>query len=233
MFIQNKYTRIYYELMARAKNRNMKNDELYERHHILPKSFSGTNKNENIVLLTIREHFIAHCLLTRMCSVPAHKKSMSYAFVTMNRSRDGNRHSKINSKLYELIKKRIRSDFTGKNNPFYGKGHFGKDNHFYGKTHTEETKKKIKESLKGKNIGKDNHFYGKTHTEETKRNQSKIKSISILVIFENGTRKKFINRREFGFYLGYSGQLGWKLAAHKNINKHLWPKYNIKDIQCV
>ncbi len=37
-----------------------------------------------------------------------------------------------------------------------------------GSKHTEETKLKISNMVKGKNVGEDNHFYGKHHTEETK-----------------------------------------------------------------
>jgi hypothetical protein len=37
-----------------------------ERHHIIPKSIGGDNKHSNIVLLSPREHFIAHLLLVKM-----------------------------------------------------------------------------------------------------------------------------------------------------------------------
>jgi hypothetical protein len=42
--------------------------------------------------------------------------------------------------------------FSGENNPFYGKHH------------SEETKKKISESRKGKLIGKNHPMYGKNHS---------------------------------------------------------------------
>lgn len=35
----------------------------YESHHILPKCLNGSNKKDNLVLLTAKEHFIAHKLL--------------------------------------------------------------------------------------------------------------------------------------------------------------------------
>ena len=41
----------------------------------------------------------------------------------------------------------------------------GENNHMYGKTLTEEVKKKISNSRKGKCAGKDNHNYGKTGSE--------------------------------------------------------------------
>lgn len=41
-----------------------------------------------------------------------------------------------------------------------------------GKRHTEESKKKMSKSKKGRYIGKDNPFYGKHHTEESKKKMS-------------------------------------------------------------
>lgn len=51
----------------------------------------------------------------------------------------------------------------GDKNPMYGIRNFGEDNHFYGKKHSDETKRKISESRKGKGgmVGKDNPMYGK------------------------------------------------------------------------
>lgn len=46
--------------------------------------------------------------------------------------------------------------FTGQGNPFYGKHH------------TEQSKEKISNSRKGKNVGKQHPFYGKHHTKQSK-----------------------------------------------------------------
>lgn len=40
--------------------------------------------------------------------------------------------------------------------------------HFKGRTHSKETRKKLSEAHKGKQMGEDNPFYGKTHTDEFK-----------------------------------------------------------------
>ena len=54
----------YDKLMERARNRKICG--YTERHHILPKCMGGTNTKENLVLLTAKEHFIAHKMLVRM-----------------------------------------------------------------------------------------------------------------------------------------------------------------------
>ena len=51
----------------------------FEEHHILPKSLNGTDRPENLVNLTAREHFIAHALLIRFLKGDALNK-MKWAF---------------------------------------------------------------------------------------------------------------------------------------------------------
>jgi len=48
----------------------------------------------------------------------------------------------------------------------------GIDNHFYGKYHTDETKKKISTSRMGKNVGHVGYMTGKHHTDDFKKNVS-------------------------------------------------------------
>jgi len=62
---------IYNNIIHNAKSQNRqklkKDNELYvyyENHHILPKCLNGTDDIKNLVLLTAKEHFIVHKLLT-------------------------------------------------------------------------------------------------------------------------------------------------------------------------
>lgn len=58
---------------------------------------------------------------------------------------------------------------------------YGEKNPMYGRHHTEETKKKISESRKGKYSGQNSPMYGKHHTEETKdkiRNANKGRKLT-------------------------------------------------------
>ena len=65
MFKQNKYTKWYYKIIENARNRILDNN--YEKHHIIPKSLNGSNELNNLIILSYREHFICHLLLTKMC----------------------------------------------------------------------------------------------------------------------------------------------------------------------
>jgi hypothetical protein len=59
----------------------------------------GSNKKDNIVALTPREHYICHLLLVKMTEGIA-KRSMTYAAWTMARTRK----IKVNSRTYARLK---------------------------------------------------------------------------------------------------------------------------------
>lgn len=79
IFLCNRYTHWYYALITRAIARHRKKTKTgpyYENHHIVPKALGGTYDKANMVLLTPKEHFIAHRLLTRMTSGIARSKML-------------------------------------------------------------------------------------------------------------------------------------------------------------
>lgn len=60
------YQKVYDSLVAKCVPRGLDKKALegyYEKHHIIPKCLGGTDKKENFVLFTPREHVIAHKLL--------------------------------------------------------------------------------------------------------------------------------------------------------------------------
>lgn len=148
-FIDNKYTKWYYEIIERSKNRII--DGYHERHHIIPKSLGGTNRKDNLVSLTAKEHFICHLLLVKMTTGEDRKK-MSYALWLIINIENKNQHRyKINSKRYDKIRK--------EHSLMLSKKHSGKAfscNSFKGKKHKKET---IEYFSKIK-LGKNNPNYG-------------------------------------------------------------------------
>ena len=180
----NRYIKFIKSRINLNLSRQFKNIK-YESHHILPRSMGGTDDKCNIVKLTLREHFIAHLFLA-LCYK---NKSMTCALRYMR-----NKQNK-NSRLYEKYRSHFIESMSGKNNPMYGK-----KSAMYGKKHTDETKKKISNSLlnnptikgrpsnrKGeklsyetkkkislKSAGKNNGMYGKNHTDEAKKKISDL-----------------------------------------------------------
>lgn len=123
-FLDNKYSRWYYAIIAKARCRTTY--DYTEKHHIIPKSLRGTNNAENLVLLTAREHFICHWLLTKMVSFKKHQYQVWNAFSCMlYRELPGKTRYKVTGRVFENIKKegsKIKSwKMSGENNPMYGK----------------------------------------------------------------------------------------------------------------
>ena len=77
LFFDNIYTTRYFKLMD-YRNAHVITDN-FEKHHIIPKCMGGTQKRANLVNLSLREHYYAHRLLTKMCRDPKHTSKMNYA----------------------------------------------------------------------------------------------------------------------------------------------------------
>lgn len=96
------------------KSKDAENYVYYEAHHILPKSLfpAWINRKSNLVLLTAREHFFCHQLLTKI--YPSYQ--MSYALFFMC---NGNKYQRevCSSRDYE----RARIEFS-KWNSFINRG---------------------------------------------------------------------------------------------------------------
>jgi hypothetical protein len=93
IFIDNPETKRYYEIIENARLFPIPSDTYTEKHHIIPRCFykagwvtDDPNNPDNLVVLTSRDHFICHQLLTQMLSKehPGYYK-MSHAFFLMCR----------------------------------------------------------------------------------------------------------------------------------------------------
>lgn len=97
MFLTNRYTDWYWALIHKVQSEGRRKTKpyQYDRHHIIPKCFGGKG-DENLVLLTRREHYIAHLLLIRM-TIGIPRSRMVYALF-----RFGPKDSSLrSSKAYE------------------------------------------------------------------------------------------------------------------------------------
>lgn len=116
------YKRIYDRIIENRKSNPF--EGYTENHHILPKSLGGGDEKENLVMLSAREHFICHYLLTKMFK-PKTKQfySMIKAFLIMAAKSD-NQERYFNSRLYESFRTKFSEAQSfcqsGKNNSQYG-----------------------------------------------------------------------------------------------------------------
>lgn len=157
------YLKIYESIIKNAKLENRKRHQgiYYENHHILPKCLNGTDDEDNLVLLTGKEHFICHKILTvlypnnRKIALAFHKMAFSgrdYGITCRDYERARQLISEIPVSLEqrEKIGKRTR----GKSyEELYGeKAEEQKEKRrqaLLGKKHTKERRKKNSESHKG------------------------------------------------------------------------------------
>lgn len=129
------YKHIYQNLIEKRKVHHPTG--YVEAHHIVPKCIGGNDCAENIVLLTAREHYIAHWLLWKIHRTPA----IAHAFWSMARVGRGQGRN-ITAAMYERA--RIAHS-SGLSATMAGSG-----NHFYGRKHTPETKRLISEKAKAR-----------------------------------------------------------------------------------
>ena len=167
------YRHIYMLIIEHAKSeeklglRKKGNGNYYEKHHILPKSLFPlwSKKKSNLVLLTAREHFFCHQLLTKI--YPSRAMSLALWYL-MN----DNQNNCCSSREYEYLKNKLI-----KNKTF---------NTFEGKHHSETVKITISKALRGRkltdeqrkhlsdiNKGEKSPKFGKKVSEETRLKMSK------------------------------------------------------------
>ena len=147
MFIINKYKKWYDSIIKNARDRNISSGTYFEKHHIVPRSLGGGNGKDNLVLLSAREHFLCHLLLTKF-TVGIFKRKMCFALSSFHRS---NKHQKrvLTSHQYSALRK--VSYQTCLHMLQNRKLPSGENHHMFGKTHSDIAKEKIRKS-KFKNI---------------------------------------------------------------------------------
>lgn len=171
------YQKHYDNLIKTRKEKcSFGNLEYWEKHHIVPKCLGGTNDQENLVLLTAREHCLAHWLLYKMAKNTNEKIRLGYAFSAMYMLDNNTKRSGLN-KYYNLIKNiyvlnaklnhtgRIVSEETRKKLSIANTG----------KKRSEEVRQKIRETNAGKELSEEvrqkisNATKGRKKSEEAVR----------------------------------------------------------------
>lgn len=115
------YLRHYYKLVNNAFLSNRQKCEEFEGHHVKPYSLGG----KRIVLLTAKEHYIAHYLLYKHFNKYGNKDQkikMARAFNAMTFSSTSN-IQRYTSRSFAIARKAFRESIQGINHPFYGKTH--------------------------------------------------------------------------------------------------------------
>lgn len=176
MFNQYKDTYMNYEKLYEnliAKRQKLGKPEGYkEVHHIIPRSFGGTDDPGNLIALTAKEHFMAHRFLAKIYP----SSGMVHAVYKMACSNKAFNRFKVTSRVYEELRiahaHRVSTDEVAKQKKsLAAKGKKQSEEHIKARTEsrkkngdwlTDETKAKIGKS----NTGKKGYWGDNPITEE-------------------------------------------------------------------
>jgi hypothetical protein len=110
------YKSIYDKIVEKTKERKFswtRTEEYFERHHIIPKCLGGSNKKENLTMMTAKEHYVCHHLLWKIYK---DDKRLALAFHKMKssnmKSRQIERKFSLSAKEYENLRTDIASAFS-------------------------------------------------------------------------------------------------------------------------
>lgn len=188
MFLDNKYTKWYYNIINRATITPYITNG--ENHHIIPNSFfikptgrskpgwleGDPNHPDNLVKLSIREHRLCHLLLIKMTTGIAKKKMLLAAKLILETRET--RYGLSKGKMYELIK--LQWIENHKKTEVSKETKAKISTALKGKKHTEEHRKNNKQAqLKREPCSEETRqklkqsMIGRVFTEEWKENQRK------------------------------------------------------------
>ena len=111
MYLQNKYTKWYNNIILQSQNRSTP-ITYTEKHHIIPRALGGSNAKTNIAILTAKEHFLCHLLLSKMTTGKAQFKMIKALTMIMSIKNIGNGRYVANSRWYAYARENNRQNIN-------------------------------------------------------------------------------------------------------------------------
>jgi hypothetical protein len=171
--------KIYLDFIEECKMKDCSN-LLTHRHHIRPKFMGGDNSDDNLIILSVEDHFMAHKILAENCEGRYRAGNLKSAAYLVNRYSTLNISKEEVSKIHSIASK----EYLKYNVPF----RMGKTGYKYTEEHSLNLSKSLKKYYKyndvwnknkkcesiSKSLKKwhelnDNPFKNKTHSNETKK----------------------------------------------------------------
>lgn len=179
-----------------------KQGSYFEKHHILPKCKGGGNEKSNIVVLTSREHFLAHRLLWKIYK----DRQMALAFHMMTNI-NKNQNRVFSSRDYEAAREAYRKTNIGNT---YGKANKGNIGYNKGGTNIEHSEKMS---------GENNPFYNKKHSKDTRK---LIREAKIEYYKNNPPKGKLTSNTQTGIFYESAKEASDTLENVNKVNLQNW-----------
>lgn len=113
MFLDNKYTNLYYKIVESAKDNIKEANDGNQTHHIIPRCMGGSDDASNLVVLSYKQHRVCHRLLINM-TVGEDRKNLSYAYSWFGKSAGNYKTGKDNNfsspVIIEMVRKRMKEN---------------------------------------------------------------------------------------------------------------------------
>jgi len=206
------YRKLHNSIINNAITRSKVKDQYKENHHIIPKSMGGTDKKENIVQLTAREHFIVHWLLKKIHQ----NKSMTYAFFSMTKlgNESQQRYTSHSFKYARESMSKMMSERVGDKHPMHGIT--GDDNPNTGSKRTEESKKKMSIAMTDNRVGSKNH------------KSKPVKNLDTGDVFESVRQAQLKTTGNVSYAIRSGGTAGGHRYSYVNDGEQLSEKLRLK-----
>jgi hypothetical protein len=207
------YTRIYKNIIERAKQEQRdKKQGYFERHHILPKSIGGTNSKENLVLLTAKEHYVAHMLLVEMYEKGSYEwQKMIFAASMFLAKSKHHKRIETSARFYQQVKVSLSELKKGVPRSEETKAKIRKTKAQNPRIASEE--ENYQRSIRMSGIG--NPMYGNTHSEKSREliRKSKIGIVN--------SKLSEINKAKKGKELSYTKKILQISLKGENIKEYV------------
>jgi hypothetical protein len=208
MFQNNRYTSIYLAIVLNAQVRGLDKRVLegyFEEHHIIPTALDGPDTDENKVLLTAREHFLCHLLLTRMTTGTALiRMRHAFSYMALCHSSSHARH-KTNSHWYHAARKMAMQERDQQWRDNISKA-------LKGRPQPKEAVEKMRAALTGRPLTKE-------HAAKISANHARSKAKPFDVLHPSGKTERINNLREFCRDHDLDYQLSWLSSKKDRIIK--------------
>lgn len=148
----------------------------YEIHHIVPRSFGGSDSSSNLIALSFRDHIFAHAVLAK-----AFGGRMWYAYwmmvngTTHERAKKSGASVRVSSKAASIAKSNLAKYMSDTRS--------GEKHHYFGVQRSNEVRKKISDSLKSKH--KEGYIPPHAGRKATKEQRERL-SEALKTYYRNG-----------------------------------------------